>query len=99
MGTSINACLCECELYRVDINELFKCAHVHVFNESFCVHNTVSFLFSALRLLLSLCICITHYFLYIANMAEHKPVMSDLWTNEYITVNTRNSSGKIGQGK
>lgn len=33
---------------------------------------------------------------YIANMAEHNPAMSDLRTNEYITVNTGNSSGNTG---
>lgn len=54
------------------------------------------FKFTALRLLFSLCICITHYFIYIANMAERNPAMSNLRTDEYIIVHTGNSSGNTG---
>lgn len=32
-------------------------------------------------------------------MAEPNPVMNDLWTNKYITVNAGNSIGNTGRGK
>lgn len=82
-----------------NLNYSSVCMHVAVMCVFFCIQCSFIFLCVALRFLLSLCICITHYFLYIANMAEHNPATSDLRTNEYITGSMGNSSGNTGEGE